>query len=119
MHRVKKMLIFLVLVIVWGVLYGLGCQKSNDTEKADKEPVTSVGPSMGETALLDREQISPHREKQFPKEMLEALQKSSDEADNSKHMKKTDVPVTIPPDVQGKWKSVVIEFTNKETNEKK
>ena len=119
MDRVKKMLILLVLVIVWGGLYGLGCQKKDDTEKANKESVTSVGPSMGETAVLDRKQISPHMEKQFPKEMLEALQKSSHKAENSKRIKKSDVPVIVPPDVQGKWKSVVIEVANKQTNEQK
>ena len=119
MATVKKVLILVVLVIVWGVLYNLGCQKKDDTEKANKEPVTSIGSSMGETASLEKKQIFPHKEKQFPKEMLEALQKSGHEAEDSSRLKKSDVPVTVPPDVQDKWKAVVIEVANKQTNEKK
>ena len=119
MATVKKVLILLVLVIFWGILYGFGCQKKDDTEKANMEPEPSNGPSMSETALLDRKQISPHGEKEFPKEMLEALQKSSHEAENSNRMKKSDVPVIVPPEVKGKWKSVVIEVANKQTNEQK
>jgi hypothetical protein len=115
----NKVLFFVVPVIIWGVLFGVGCKKKEDIEKAKKEPVTSIGPSMDESALLGKQQISPHMEKQFPKEMLEALQKSRHEADDSSRLKKRDMPVTVPPDVQGKWKAVVIEVANKQTNKQK
>jgi hypothetical protein len=55
----------------------------------------------------------------FPKEMLEALEKSGHERAGSPRVKNGHMPVSVPPDVQAKWKSVVIEVANKQTNEKK
>jgi hypothetical protein len=119
MATVKKVLILVVPVIVWGVLYGLGCQKKEDTEKAQKEQLTPIRPSMDEPALLDNKQIPSDMEGKFPKEMLKALQKSRHDAEDSSRLKKSDVPVTVPLDVQGKWKAVVIEVANKQNNEQK
>ncbi len=76
MATVKKVLILVVPVIVWGVLYGLGCQKKEDTEKAQKEQLTPIRPSMDEPASLGNKQIPSDMEGKFPKEMLRALQKS-------------------------------------------
>ncbi len=119
MATVKKVLILVVPVIVWGVLYGLGCQKKEDTEKVQKEQLTPIRPSMDEPASLGNKQIPSNMEGKFPKEMLRALQKSGHEGVDSPQEKKGRVPVTVPPDVQGKWKAVVIEIANKQTNEKK
>ena len=48
MATLRKVLIVFVPVIVWGVLFGLGCQKKEEIEKAQKEPVTPVEPSKQE-----------------------------------------------------------------------
>ena len=119
MAAVKKVLILVVLVIVWGVLYGLGCQKKDDTEKAQKDQVTPIRQSMEESASLGKKQMPSDIGDKFPKEMLEAMQKSGHERADSPRVKNGHVPVSVPPDVQSKWKSVVIEVANKQTNEKK
>lgn len=117
MAAVKKVLILVVPVIVLAVLFGLGCQKKEEADKAQKESVTPVEPSMEESASLEKKQMPPNMGKPFPKEMMEALQKSRQETVDSSHVKKADMPVTVPPDVQGKWKSVIIEVANKQMNE--
>lgn len=119
MATVKKVLILVVPVIVWGVLYGLGCQKKEDTEKAQKEQITPIRPSMEESGSLGKNQMPSDMAGKFPKEMLKALQKSGHERADSPRVKNGHVPVSVPPDVQTKWKSVVIEVANKQTNEKK
>ena len=119
MATLKKVLILVVPVIVWGVLFGLGCQKREDTEKAQKEPLTPIGPSMEESASLGKKQMPPDMKTQFPKKMLEALQKMQPERVDSPPAKRDRTPVSVPPDAQSKWKAVVIEVVNKQTNEKK
>lgn len=119
MTTVKKVLILVVPVIVWGVLSGLGCQKKEDTEKAQKEQLTPIRPSMDEPASLGNKQIPSDMEGKFPKEMLRALQKSGHEGVDSPREKKGRVPVSVPPDVHNKWKSVVIEVDDKQTGEQK
>jgi len=119
MATVKKVLILIVLVIVWGVLYGLGCQKKDDPETPQNEQVTPIRQSMEESASLGKKQMPSDIGGKFPKEMLEALQKSGHERAGSPLVKNGHVPVSVPPDVQTKWKSVVIEVANKQTNEKK
>jgi len=119
MATVKKVLIFVVPVIVWGVLYGLGCQKKDDTQKAQKEQITPIRPSMEESGSLGKKQMPSDMVGKFPKEMLEAFQKSGHERADSPRVKKGHVPVSVPPDVQTKWKSVVIEVANKQTGEQK
>jgi hypothetical protein len=119
MATVKKVLIFVVPIMLWGVLFGLACQKKEDTEKAQKEPVTPMQSSTQESASLGKKQMSADTGRQFPKEMLEALQKMEPERVDSPQEKKESAPVSVPPDVQSKWKSVVIEVGNKQTGEQK
>jgi hypothetical protein len=119
MATVKKVLILVVPVMLWVGLFGLGCQKKEYTEKAQKEPVAPIQPSTEESASSGKKQMFPDPKRQFPKEMMEALQKMEPEAIDSLQAKKKSAPVSVPPDVQSKWKSVVIEVTNKQTNEQK
>lgn len=119
MRILKKVLILVVPVIVWGILFGLGCQGKEEKEKAKKEPVAAICPSMEERALSGKNQMPPDMGKQFPKEMLEALQKKRPERAVSPPTKKDRVPVSVPPDVQSKWKAVVIAVANKQTKQRK
>lgn len=119
MAAVKKVLILVVPVIVLAVLFGAGCQKKEDADKAQKESVTPTGLSAEESASLEKRGMPPNMGKQFPKEMMEALEKSRQETVDSGPVEKADMSVTVPPDVQGKWKAVIIEVANKQMNEQK
>ena len=119
MRILKKILILVVPVILWGSLFTLGCQGKEEKEKAEKEPVAAICPSMDERASLGKNQMPPDMGKQFSKEMLEALQKKRPERAVSPPTKKDHVPVSVPPDVQSTWKAVVIAVTNKQTKERK
>ncbi|MBW1741596.1 MAG: DUF2155 domain-containing protein [Deltaproteobacteria bacterium] len=120
MAILRKIPNFIVAVIVLGVLFGLGCQKKEDIEKAQKEPVTPIEPSMEKPIFSDKKQVPPaDMGRQFPKEMLEALGKMHPERSDSPPIKKGHTPVVVPQDVQSKWKAVVLEVANKETGEQK
>ena len=117
MRILKKVLILVVPVIVWGILFGLGCQGKEEKKKAKKEPAAAIGPSTEARASLGKKQMPPDMGKRFPKEMLEALQKKRPERAVSQPAKKDHVSVSVPPDVQSKWKAVVIAVANKQTKE--
>ena len=119
MRILKKVLILVVPVIAWGILFGLGCQGKEEKEKAKKEPVAAIGPSPEVCPSSGKKQMLPDMGKRFPKEMLEALQKKGPERGVSPPAKKDPVPVSMPPDVQSRWKAVVIAVTNKQTKEQK
>ncbi|MBW1677943.1 MAG: DUF2155 domain-containing protein, partial [Deltaproteobacteria bacterium] len=119
MATLRKALIVFVPVIVWVVLFGLGCQKKEDKEKAQKGPAAPIGPHVEESASLDKKQMPPDMGGEYPKEMMEALQKMQPEKAALPRVKKDHVPVSVSPDVRSKWKAVVIEVANKQTNEQK
>jgi len=119
MAALRKALIVFVPVIVWVVLFGLGCQKKEEKEKAQKGPVAPIGPHVEESASLDKNQMPPDMGGQYPKEMMEALRKAQPERTASLQAKKGHAPVTVSPDIRSKWKAVVIEVANKQTNELK
>ena len=119
MRIVKKVLILAIPVILWGICFGLGCQGKKEKEKAKKEPGAAIGPSAEVCPSSGKNQMPPDMGKQFPKEMLEALQKKRPERAVSPPIKKDHVPVSVPPDVQSKWKAVVIAVANKQTKERK
>ena len=119
MDTLKKVQILVIPVILWGCLCGLGCQKKDDTETLQKEQVTPIRPSMEESGSLGKMQMPSDMSGKFPKAMLEALQKSGHKRADSPGVEKGHVPVSVPPDVQSKWKSVVIEVSNKLTDDKK
>ena len=122
MATVKKVLILVVPVIVWGVLYGLGCQKKEDTEKPQKEQLTPIRPSMDEPASLGNKQIPSDMEGKFPKEMLRALQKSGHEGVDSLREKEGRAPVSvvnkqIPSDMEGKFPKEMLKALQKSAHE--
>ncbi len=117
MATLRKALIVFVPVIVWVVLFGLGCQKKEDKEKAQKGPAAPIGPHVEKSASLDKKQMPPDMGGEYPKEMMEALQKMQPEKAALPRAKKDHVPVSVSPDVRSKWKAVVIEVANKQTNE--
>ena len=110
MATLRKTLILVVPVVVCGFLFGFGCQEKGDTE-------------MEETVSLGKKQMSGDMGRQFPQEMFDALKNQEHGGAGSVHAKKGHakkgpVPVVVPPDVQGKWKAVVIGVANKQTNER-
>lgn len=98
------------LPIFCGLLVFAACQKGEDKQMPAKEMKQAGGHK--ETGM---------GEKQYPKEMLDALQKGKKSGSTAcpipggAKMGKKGVPVTIPTTVQGKWKTLVINVLNKKT----
>lgn len=111
MSILRKVLILVVLVVVWMFLFAFGCQKKEETETAQNVPATPIE--------IDKNQVPSNTGMEYPKEMLEAIQKSKGKISESARVKKAHAPVVVPPDVQSKWKAVLIEVVNKETSEQK
>jgi len=107
----RKVLILVVLVVVWIFLFAFGCQKKEEIETAQNVPGTPI-----ETG---KNQMPSNTGMEYPKEMLEAIQKSKDKISESAPVKKGHAPVVVPADVQKKWKAVVIEVANKQTKDQK
>ena len=114
----KKIGMLAVPLVAGGILLASGCQKKEDIKTAQEKPATPSEPSMREPAPAGQEQMPPVMGKQFPKEMLEAIQRGEQKPE-SKPVTKGHAPVVVPGQVQGKWKAVVIAVVNKQTNEKK
>jgi len=111
MAMLKKVLILVVLAVVWIFLFAFGCQKKEEIETAQNVPGTPI-----ETG---KNQMPSNIGMEYPKEMLEAIQGSKGKMPESDRVKKGQMPLVVPADVQKKWKAVVIEVANKETNDQK
>ncbi len=111
MTMLRKALILIVLVMVWVFLFVSGCQEKEEVETAQNVPATPI--EIGEN------QVPSNIGMEYPKEMLEAIQKSKGKTPESAPAKKGHAPLVVPADVQKKWKVVVIEVANKETNDQK
>jgi len=107
----KKAPILIVLVMVWVFLFVSGCQKKEEVETAQNVPATPI--EIGEN------QVPSNTGMEYPKEMLEAIQGSKGKMPESDRVKKGQMPLVVSADVQKKWKAVVIEVANKETNDQK
>jgi len=107
----RKVLILVVLVVVWIFLFAFGCQKKEEIETAQNVPATPIE--------IDKNQVPSNIGMEYPKEMLEAIQKSKRKISESAPVKKGHAPVVVPADVQKKWKAVVIEVANKQTKDQK
>lgn len=118
MDTFKKIRILAVPLIAGGILLASGCQKKEDIKTAQEKPAMPSEPSMREPAPAGQEQMPPAMGKQFPKEMLEAIQKREQKPE-SKPVTKGHAPVVVPREVQGKWKAVVIAVVNKQTSTEK
>ncbi|MDD5450561.1 MAG: DUF2155 domain-containing protein [Desulfovibrionales bacterium] len=118
MDTFKKIGMLAVPLIAGGILLAGGCQKKEDIKTAQEKPAMPSEPSMHEPAPDGQEQMPPAMGKQFPKEMLEAIQRGEQKPE-SRPVTKGHAPVVVPREVQGKWKAVVIAVVNKQTNEKK
>jgi hypothetical protein len=118
MDMFKKIGMLAVPLIAGGVLLASGCQKKEDIKTAQEKPAMPSEPSMHEPAPDGQEQMPPAMGKQFPKEMLEAIQRGEQKPE-SRPVTKGHAPVVVPREVQGKWKAVVIAVVNKKTSTEK
>lgn len=118
MDTFRKIGVLAVPLIAGGILLASGCQKKEDIKTEQKEAAMPSEPSMHGPAPAGQEQMPPAMGKQFPKEMLEAIQKKEQKPE-SRPVTKGHASVVVPREVQGKWKAVVIVVVNKQTNEKK
>lgn len=118
MDTFRKIGVLAVPLIAGGILLASGCQKKEDIKTEQKEAAMPSEPSMHGPAPAGQEQMPPAMGKQFPKEMLEAIQKREQKPE-SKPVTKGHAPVVVPREVQGKWKAVVIAVVNKKTSTEK
>ena len=111
MTMLRKAQILIVLVMVWVFLFVSGCQKKEKMDTAQNVSATPI--------KIDKNQVPSNIGMEYPKEMLEAIQGSKGKMPELDRVKKGQMPLVVPADVQKKWKAVVIEVANKEMNDQK